>query len=266
MVESIEVAKKKSLFDLYQTERAFTLTDGETEIPIVLKKMNTMRQQTAQRAANAARAGIRALVGEYNEDKRQEFIDGLLDRYEEREDRITYLVEDSILARRQEIEAEVAGSDHWTKDDLLEGLEDAWKDGAKDKFLLDGEENEQARAVFDALREYRQEVDDKLIKERQRGRVQFEKLSDTELRELMLDIQIKASSDLAWMAEYQMQQIIQMTFSPKAPGEKSHEPIFSDRSDIDDLPDELVENLLGMIKEFSMTIIEGKDSGDTPAS
>lgn len=253
---------KKTLFDLYVTSKEFVVKDEESgiEVPVLLRKMNSIQQSKAQRAANGARAAVLALQRDAGSERRAEYENGIVDSYSTREDRINFLAALEMSKKSDITRAKIASQDKWNDDDYLDGLQEAWED-LKFDWADPETRSEESERVHDALKEFEREVQEALDPIRKREARDLEKLSDEELHRRMVDHQLKNEADIAWLLEYRMQMLFYCVYDPE-----TKQPYFSARKDIDLLPNAAMEQLMMGINNLTVEITEGKDSEEVQDS
>ena len=256
------MATKATLFDLYKMGKELTITEGDVSVTVYLQKMNAIQQQKAQRKANGARAGVLAMQRDENSEQRAEYETGFVDQFPTRSDRVQFLVADKNVNERSKAEARLAESDKWAKDDYLEGLQEAWEDEMKDLWTSEDTRTEESDRVYKELKAYIGEVDEAVKPAHDKAVKEFEAKTDDELHRLVVDRQLRAESDMAWLNEYRMQEIF-FTVRDK---DNTNKFYFGSRQELDMLPNLIQQKLLSAIQQLTVDVAEGKGLPETPDS
>lgn len=251
------MAKRRKLTDLYRREEVITLDDGKGEpVTVLIRKMSPVDYERAYRKANALRATILTVNNEesdYYQSTKNEIVEM------DREALIEYLSNAGTAKELPVIEGEIAGGDKWNKDEYIVGLMDAWEGGLQDKYNEDPED-EEAKAVFEKMKEYQEEVEAAIMDHAESLKAGFEYQSDEELQNLATRDMLKLNADLAWMNEFRRWEIFLSCYDPET---KNH--VFGERAEIDELAPETLNAIAQKIEELVVDSTEGKDSSQ-PAS
>jgi hypothetical protein len=253
------MVKRRRLQDLYVTGTAVHLDDGAGEVEVWVQKLTPVDHETAMRRANAARA--RCLTVKKSPDS-EEYQSCAMDVYETDDDAlIAEIVEGELAQKRLALEAELAADEEWSKDDYLQGLEDAWSGGLN---MTYGEspDDPEAKRVFIELKRFTDTVDEHLEDERQRLLKDRGTLSREELEERVIKERIETIADLEWMKEYRK---CELWLSLRDP-EDHNKRYFRQRPEVDELAQEVLGPLVRAYQDLAVEVLEGKDSGETPDS
>lgn len=255
------MTKKRHLRDLYVRGVVHTFDDGEGEpITVYLKKLNTNENEEAIRKANAVRARVVSAARDDATEAHQAI--ALEVEESEREDLVEYLIQEEVAKKRESIQAEVAGSDKWNDEDYLQGLHDSWAEGGMNDRHAEDPEDPEAKAVFEKLKEFTEEVDGFVEKETVGLRRDWKDVHIDTVREKSLQHLIKTRGDLAWVEEYRKCEVYIATRDP----ENHRERYFEDRSELDEIETEVLLQLLRTYRDIDVEPPEGKDSEETPSS
>jgi hypothetical protein len=245
------MTKRRKLTDLYRREAVVTIDDGQGDpVKVLVRKMSPVDYERAYRKANALRATILTLNNEesdYYQSTKNEIVEMSRDAL------IDYLANAGTAKELPVIEGEVAGGDKWNKDEYIVGLMDAWEGGLKDAYAEDPEDAE-AKAVFEKMKEYQEEVEAAITDYSESLKDSYSKLSDVELQDIATKDMLKLNADMAWMNEFRRWEIFLSSYDPDTKNR-----IFSERAEIDDLSPEVLNVLSVKIEELVVELTEGKD-------
>jgi len=259
-------AKTRRLTDLFVVGRELTIDDGDGGITVYVKKLNPVEMETALRFANS----VRAITSSMKEDETSPQLLNM--QYEvddfDKDGLVEYLVEMTLARRRAAIEAEVAAEEHlpedgrrWSKDDYLQGLQDAWVGGLWE-VRANHPDDEEANRVFSALQEFADEVEKKTEKIREEVTATYEPRAVEALKSEVLDAKIQYEADMAWMREYRKCEVWLATRISK----DDRTRYFEDREEVDELENPVFLKILEEVEDLSVDATEGKDSRQTEAS
>ena len=253
--------KKRHLRDLYVRGAVHTVDDGSGEEPVTvyLKKLNLTENEEAIRLANAARAGVLAAAEDPDSEA---FMASLGEAAEiDRSELVEYLIAEPLSKKRDSIEAEIGANPEWNDNDYLQGLTDAWRGGAAEKFQ-ENPEDEEPKAIFEALRRFSDDVEAVLEGEAEALRHDYDFVSDQDLQLKAAKSLLKARSDMVWVDVYRKAELMLAVRSP----EDIKERYFDDLRDLDDLETPVLLDLLRAYREMVVDPQEGKASQETPTS
>ncbi len=253
---------KPTLFDLYKLGEDFTITEGDASVTVYLQKMNSIQQQKAQRKANAARANVLAMQRDENSEQRAEYETGFVDQFPTQVERVQFLVADRVVKERPKSEAKIANSDKWVEDDYLQGLQESWNDELSDLWVSEDTRTEESARVYDELKKYLDEVEEDLKPTVKSAEKEFEAKSEGELHKLVVDRQLRAESDMAWLNEYRMHEVFYSTRQV----DDRNKFYFGSRNELDFLPNLVVQQLMQAITELTVDVAEGKESQESQDS
>lgn len=252
---------KRKLADLYVRGKNVTLDDGVGEpVTVWLQKLSPVDMEKVVRRANAYRARLML-------DSRDENSEAFLSARSEiesltRDELLDLVAESDVGTRALAIEAEIESDERWSKDGYIQGLQDAWNDGMRDRYDTDPEDPE-AKSVFDALTGYTDFVTEKLVNEKARVRTELaETRSDEQLRKKVAETAVMSRVDLQWMAEFRRGQI----WLSVRESEKDRSYYFTTREEVDDLAQDTLVQLIKAYTDLEVDVIEGKGSEVTPPS
>lgn len=244
--------KKRHLRDLYVRGTIHTVDDGEGGVTVYLKKLNLTENEEAIRRANAARSIIIAAQDDPESDLYKAALGEAHDST--RTDLIEYMISGPLADKRESVAAEVAARPEWSDNDYLQGLNDAWTGGLKDKYQ-ENPEDEEVKPVFEALKRYGDEVDQLIEGEAIVLRRDMEMISDQELREKAVKSLLKDRADLTWVDAYRKAELLMAVRDP----DNTQERYFEELSDLDDLETPVILDLLRAYREMTVEPQEGKD-------
>lgn len=273
--------KQPHLVDLYVRGRTQTFTetvegdDGspvEQSVSVWVQKLNTPRVKKAQRAGDAARAQV--LAGAH--DPGSDLHAVLRHKVSEatREELIAELIARDLLNVRRSAEEEIRADEEWSENNYLVGLLDAWEgvDGAEGlsaRWIEDPDDVEAAR-VFDALKRYTEQINERVEAERVMLAIPFEPQPDEVLQEQAFENAVRLAGEDAWFDAFQRSEIFEATRQCSRrrldDGRWDHtpcdhsKPYFATVRELDDLADETFLVLNQTLLELTVDPISGKDS------
>ncbi len=250
--------KRRTLKDLYVKEIVLTLDDDKNDpVDVLIRKMSPVDYETAYRKANALRATILAV----NNDESDYYRSTMNEIVEmDRDALINYLSDAGTAKELPVIEGEVAGNEKWSKEEYIIGLMDAWEGGLQQKYAEDPEDDE-AKAVFELMKEYQEEVDAAIVAHSETLRAAFALQPDEDLQKQATRDMLKLNADLAWMNEFRRWEIFLSCLDPD-----TKERVFTNRSEIDDLAPQVLNQIAAKIESLVVELTEGKDSSQPATS
>lgn len=271
---------RRRLEDLFVRGCFETFDDGKGEaVTVWLQKLSPVEMSSALRRANAARAKIRSLKADRD---CEEFEDLWLEVLEwgDKSALVEYLLAEPQLRIEERIEAELAAEDEWAEEGYLQGLRDAWENGARDAHIVEPEspEGQEAARVLAELTRFSELAAARGASEIAQARAELDAMDINDLRERALDRIIRYRATDAWLAEMRRCEVFYGTHpvalntaaAPDAPEEERWvalpERYWRKRTDFDRLQVEVLGPLLERYKELSVDVVEGKDSGEIPTS
>lgn len=252
--------KKRRLQDLFVTGKEVSINDGSGDPVVVwIQKLTPVDHETAMRRANARRAlflSIRRMP------ETEEYQACAMDVYEADDDAlIAEIVEGELAQKRLAIAAELAADEEWSKDDYLQGLEDAWTENLNERYNEEPEDPE-AKRVFIELKRFADTVDERLADEREALMNDRSGYDRDELEQIVIKERIETLADLEWMKEYRK---CELWLSIRE-SEDHSKRYFRQRADVDDLAQQVLSPLVVAYQELQVDVVEGKDSGEIPDS
>lgn len=253
--------KKRRLTDLYVVGKEFSIDDGSGDpITVYLRKLNPVEQEDAMRRSNALRAAVFAQAKDAASlvhATLQLFLDDL----KTKDDFVELLVTEKVAERSQAVEAEVGDEEKWSKDDYLQGLKDAWATEMMRRYMENNEDGE-AKAVFDAIQEYTEEVAKAMDHVDEEVRADYNGRSEEELRDMAYENQLRYEANLAWVKEYRRCEIWMSVRESK----ESKDRYFETREEVDELDQRVFVELMSEYRSMTVEPIEGKSLPVIPAS
>lgn len=251
--------KRRRLSDLYVVGKEVTFTDPDGSLSVWVQKLNQVEHETAYRTANAKRARTFAAYADNQSDEHQ----GLWSEIEEMalEDIIELLAQSQMASKRPALEAEIEAEEEWSKDNYLQGLQDAWDGGLSDAFSKNPEDPD-AKRVFAELQRFMEAVDERVSGETERIRKDLKGQAEPELKKQMFQSNVRLQADLAWLQEFRRCEI----WLSVRESDNHRERYFESRAEVDDLTKEVLDGLGAAYREISVDVVEGKASEETPSS
>lgn len=251
--------KTKKLFSLYVVGKELKISDGNETETVWLQKLNQNEHENAFRRANAKRSAFLAK----RKDLTDEEVLALQGQYEDTlsdaDSMIDFLVNDKIARVVEAREAELAATDEWSKENYYQGLLDSWNDGFKEAYHLgEGEENpdyEEAVSVYKEMERFTKQLDDKLTIERDRERREYENWSLQKLEDEVTRKLIEGEADTRWLNEYKLSEI----YHSVREVDNHRTNYFDSRAELDEIPVEILVELLQAYAELGVGVTEGKD-------
>lgn len=257
--------KKMRLSDLYRVGEEMTFDSESGSVTVWVQKPNDVQIEAIYRRANAAKARYLMTAQDPDSEEYQEAW-AVMAELEEVEDILVFALHEELNRAKTRATAQIEASEKWSKDDYLQALFDAWtgddeNPGLHRTYALDPEEPE-ALKVFNALREYEEEVNTAFVQERERLKLEYA----DEDRSVLLDkaargwIQINADG-------IQTRELIrQQTFYAVREKDKHAQLYFGTVAEVDDLPSTIRDRLTHKITEYILEVAEGKGTAATPDS
>ena len=248
-------AARRRLTDLYLRGTELSLTDDDTDDPIIvwISKISPVQQKESADRASAARAGVLAL-------KKLPSDAPELDRYYEQlkdmsdED----IAEILIASRLQELEisheSELSFEEEWSKNGYLNSLKEAWDAGANLKYADDPSDPEPKR-IHDELERFANEVAERIAASKQELLDEIFEFTAEERMKRALDRFVDAEGDYLWLNEFRKWQLY---FAVRDP-ENHKDLYFESRYEIDELDNRILLKLIESFNDISVEAIEGKD-------
>lgn len=251
---------RRRLQDLYVRGQMFSVDDGsdpENPVEVWVQKITPLEQKNAIDKAHSARARIRA--SKNTEDgvelrTRLQAEAQIAGFFVTRENMIDFVEAEELRRKQMSHEAEIAGSERWSENDYLNGLRTAWEDGLMERYLLDSNDPE-ASGVYEKLKDFFDEVDEKMQAERRAMIFQYESTSDNELKEKIVDMMVDGEADEAWLTEFRKWQVFFAIRDPKDHNQR----YFESRDDVDTIDQKILRDLFTVFDELMVDITEGKE-------
>lgn len=251
--------KTRRLGDLYVVGKELTIDDGEGAVVVWVNKLNPVDQEAAVRNANAARARVLAGKKDPENQERLSIESELLEQ--SKDELVDFLAADALSNRQDALVAELAAEQEWQDKSYLQGLLDAWEGGLEDRYNRDPED-EEAKSVFEEMDRWQKILDARLEGEKERLLADFGQRPEDALRQQVLERLIQVQADMAWLSEYHLSEVL---FAVREP-DHHKKKYFNNRSEVEDLSQEVMRALYEGYHDLSIDPTEGKDSPGTPAS
>jgi len=258
----MNAVKKRKLSDLFRKGKDFTISDGEDEVTVYVRKLNPSEEETAVRKANAARARYLASCKDHESETFLATLSDLLDL--DGEALIEYAAADELVRLAAAIEEEYAAAAEWSEEDYLQGLYETWEEGGlKDRYFEDDDkEDEEAQKVWAEIERYNKGLNDLLEKERQRLKREYSSLPEDSLRNMMAERISKMQADLVWLVEHHKWEVYLGT---RDTSDKKTQ-YFDSRGEVDELAEEVLEQLVNAYRNVTVEVDQGKESPETATS
>ena len=243
----------RRLADLYVVGKEVVFDDGAGDpVKIWLQKISPLDHETALRRANLTRSRILAR----NEASAVEADTALFEAEQMgHESRVEYLIVDAVQKKMPAFEAEAAAEEPWSKDGYLQGLRDAWADGLEARYLEDPED-EEALHVFNEMKKFSDIVQERIEEEKESVRADLETRDEKWVLNEVADRFLQSRADLSWLTEFRKAEVWLAARDPK----NHRKRYFDDRSDVDELAQEVLIKLLEEYRDLIVEPVEGKDS------
>lgn len=246
----------RTLFDLFVIGKELTIEDGQGGDPVVLwiQKMNSVENEKALKAANAAKAGIMALkrVKGPSEDK-EVYMQQIETFVNDRDDAIEFLAAEEIQRAAISREAEIGARDEWAEEDYLESLREAWESKLSDVWVANPEEPE-AKRVYDELKRFQAQVEELVDVDRKVIARKFASLSEDKLKKQVLDSFIDVAADMEWVNTYRKYEVYYGTRH-----QEDHTKLyFTSVEQVDLLTPQVFNILMVAFKNLNVEPLEGK--------
>lgn len=266
VMKGTEVAKyQRRLGDLFARGKELTFSDGEGEIKVWLRKLNSADKEVCSAKANATRARVLMFKNDEDSETYQDRLSDVLDMSVEA--RHEYLIVQMLSEKQPLIEAELRGQEKWSEDNLLQGLEEAWFGSAEEPGFqdfhvrspedddFDAEKYEEAEQIFSKLKVFKEELDKELDAEREKIVQDLASASEEEITKRCVNLFIQRLGDIRWFNEFYRQQMFRAV---RELDKKT--PYFSTVLEIDGLPDVVIQRLIQEYSDLEVDSVTGKGS------
>lgn len=252
--------QNRRLEDLYVIGKFIDFDDGKgSPVTVWLRKLNPIEGTKAVRRANAERAKIRSARYDHDSDLYQEVYYEVLE-VGDVEQLVDYIALDEMTNLTLQVEAQLAEEEEWATEDYLQGLRDAWEDGLRERFLVDGEDPD-AKRVFTELERFADAAKAKCDEQYEIIKNGYRREGLDSLREKAIDQMLGYRASGAWVDEFHRCEIWLGTFE-----QDTKTQYWVDREQVDKLPSMILNKLLSEYQDLSVDVLEGKDSEATPDS
>lgn len=230
----------KRLTDLYVTGRLVEFGDPEStderklpDITVWLQKLMPFEQELAMSRAQVERAkGLTIKYQDENSDERLVIRAQLREEFT-REEIINLIASEDLSRAKKSSEAEVGDKEEWTEDDYLNGLKEAWEQGASESFHGDDDprKEEDAKNVFEGLKRFADQVEKDYHSKERAILGEWERKTDEQLYIEGEKKLIELRADMRWLTEYKKCEVWLATRDPKNHGVQ----YFTSRAEVDRL-------------------------------
>ena len=256
MAEDVIAPKRKKLSDLFVTGTEVEFRDGSDNPPKVwIQKLTPHETQEAADKARPEKMKILSIRKLPDDDPAKlRYIDEVETSLESKEDMMNFIISDKLEKAAISAQEEVASRDQWSKDDYLDGLQEAWREELKDRYFEDPEDEEASR-VYEQLQKYTEEVTKEIKAKSLELRNEVDHLKEDELKRRCVNKLITIYSDSALLETFEKWKLY---FAVRDP-EKHSKKYFSSPEEIDGLQGPVLERLRDAYAELTVDGFEGKD-------
>lgn len=254
--------KRRRLYDLYVVGKEVEFEDdlGNAET-VWVQKLNKVEQEAAVRHGMSARQIAQEMLDEDSETFQAALAQ--MKNYTTEDVWRNVAISEELDRARKRISAQVAVEEEWSDEDRLQGLTDAWlgnehSGGLRAEFILDTE-NEEARRVLDALKEYDRQCEELVERERERLLRDLDGTEEPKLLKAAAQQLVKQQINEKFVHAYQNAEIFYAVRLADDHGERYFESI----DELDKIPDPVRDRLVLEFTSLMVDVAEGKDSGET---
>lgn len=249
---------KRRLSDLFVTGEDVSFDDGSGEpIRVWVQKLTPAETQLAVEKSRPSKTkiiSIKKLPDDHYLKLR--YLDELESGgIEEKIDFIKFLIRPKLEEARISAQERVAAEDEWSKDDYLNGLQEAWNDELQAKWINSDDEDDEANRVYDELKRYT----DQVIKEVEAAEKdlinELDDLSLEALQRRSVNRLIETHGDNILINEFRKQQL----FYAVREAENHKNKYFESIDEINTLPEVISNRLFIVYGELAVDSFEGKE-------
>lgn len=251
----LELPKKKRLGDLFVTGEELTFDDGTEEpITVWVQKLTPKEVQKAAEQARPAKSVITSIKRLdkdssekwelYNQIEAADFTDL---------DIIKILISQKVQEANFSARAKIANEDEWAKDNYLEGLEDAWEEELRDRFIEDNEDSE-AKRVMDELLRYSDQVAKEVKSVEEDLIYEMDHLDRDTLEDKFVNKLIEDRGTAALLEKFQSCQL----FFATRENENRDQRYFSSVEEVEVLPEVIFNRLVSTYEDIAVDGTEVK--------
>lgn len=255
---SVKVPAKRRLTDLYHRGKTVRINDDSDNDPIeiYLSKVNDLENKRCIEKASASRAKFLVLQNDKGNPERDLYLDQLNALGLDNVDSLVGIVSAPKMAEEEaSIQSRIEhDEDTWGKDNLLESLREAWRDGAEEDFRSD-EPSKDSKRIHDQLEKFDKEVAEEIEVVRQEVEDAYRLQPMSELLEEAVDRLLEIEGSNSWMSEYYAWRL----FYAVRETDDHDARYFETREEIDTLDSKILERLIAEYKELEISGVEGKD-------
>lgn len=247
---------QRRLSDLYIVGQEVVFDDG-TDDPIVvwLQKLTPSESQVAADTARPAKSVVASIKRLPDDDPAKAPYWDELDKATmlSKNDKMRYLVAPKIEEYRISTEARIADEEEWSKDDYLSGLQIAWGNELRDKWVEDSDDAE-ANRVYKELNRYITKVEEEVEAEEKELIYEIQDLPEAEIDRRVVNRLIEEHSNKKLIDEFRMQQVYYATREIDDHSKR----YFNSRDELDMLSSSVINKLLLSYAFMSVDPMEGK--------
>ena len=253
----IKLPQNRRLSDLYVTGEEVEFDDGDgPALKVWVQKLTPAEIQKAIEAARPAKSKVSTIKRKDNDSpEKWAFYDQIeaAEMYEPI-DLILFLIQPKLNEFRISTESKIADEDEWSKDDYLEGLQEAWREELYERYLEDPEDPE-AKRVFDELMRFQEKVDADVEAEEKEMIYELQHLDYSTLADRVVNKLIDDKGDQALVDEFRKYQL----YLSVREADDHNKRYFQSREEIDTLPAVVYNKLQMAYIDISVDSLEGKD-------
>lgn len=251
----------RRLTDLYKTgEKVSFNEEGFPELEVWVQKLQPFEQDICIARAQGERAKIWTLKRLPESDPEKSVYYMEVDEEFDHDNQIALVASEELSRALQSAEAFVSMDDpennEWSKDNYLEGLREAWEEGAQEALFNedDPKAHEEAKRVFEELKRFNALVQAEFDNRREEIIAKFERTPANVLRDKAVDKMIEVRADMRWMTEYEKSEVWLATRLPDDHSAK----YFKSREEVDQCHRVVLNRLVDQYKQINVAPEEGK--------
>lgn len=242
----------KRLSDLFKRSKEVTFEEDGEEVSVLVCKLHPLEAEEVRVKADAARARVLLARRDHSSDEYLSAYSLVSDMSSE--DLVERLMAEKQASLLEQIEAELASEEEWSKDNYLEGLRTAWDDGLGERYHS-STEDEEAERVFAELSRFGAQVMELLEKNTSDYRATIESWDREKLEDRFLEQEFETRANMAWIAEYRREELYRAVRHV----DDRRKLYFESRDEYRELEPEVVQRLIAALQEISVDALEGKD-------
>jgi hypothetical protein len=232
-----------------------TLDDGDGEVSVWLQKVNGVEAAEITRRCDAVRS--RVMAAKSGDEQWETLLATVRDYGAEggKERWVDFL----LLEKRNELqrshELKLANEEDWSKDNYIQGLFDAWREGLEARWIADQEDSEAARCK-EELDRFAAAATEEVDSELELFREGWMEEPEDQLQHRMASKLLEMDAGQAWITELWACQIY---YGTREPDDKTRR-YFINREEVDSLSPRTYEALREAYQSLEVDVAEGKGS------